>query len=443
MSVTGTIKNIGNQLFNRKSIRSTVRTAANKAKGYISLFNRTDNEDSIDYQTGLSILRDLQVATGFDILKYLLSSKKWVLTNTDEESSEAYDFVMDMLTTMNTEVNTVVKQMTSALMWGFNVHELIFDVNEDGKIIITDIVPVHIKTLQKDPFTYDDSTGELRSVHQMIDKYDLEIPEYKCLIYSFGSLYDELEGRGLLYDFLPVVEDKENLMDWLMTFAERNGSPTMYGKADNEVSRDEMLEAFESIADGTMGMTVGPNEDVGILESSHNGEIFFNALAYKDNQILRRMFIGNLIMGDNTQTGSYAQSQTQSEFGQLIFDGILEDIANCIQSKINFVTELNFGKARKAPVFSFDKFTSGDMKKLFDILIPLMEKGVVDSENSAVHESIALLFKAEAGVEYVNDDDVEMPEEDFGYQESLSGEETTDEILSSLDDIYAITGQTD
>ena len=443
MSVTGTIKNIGNTLFNRKSIRSTVRTAANKAKGYISLFNRTDNEDSIDYQTGLSILRDLQVATGFDILKYLLSSKKWVLTNTDEESSEAYDFVMDMLTTMNTEVNTVVKQMTSALMWGFNVHELIFDVNDDGNIIITDIVPVHIKTLQDDPFTYDDSTGELRSVHQQVDKYDLEIPEYKCLIYSFGSLYDELEGRGLLYDFLPVVEDKENLMDWLMTFAERNGSPTMYGKADNEVSRDEMLSAFESIADGTMGMTVGPGEDVGILESSHNGEIFFNALAYKDNQILRRMFIGNLIMGDNTQTGSYAQSQTQSEFGQLIFDGILEDIANCIQSKINFVTELNFGKAHKAPVFSFDKFTSGDMKKLFDILIPLMEKGVVDSENSAVHESIALLFKAEAGVEYVNDDDVEMPEEDFDYQESLSGEETTDEILSSLDDIYAITGQTD
>ena len=232
-------------------------------------------------------------------------------------------------------------------------------------------------------------------------------------------------------------------MDWLMTFAERNGSPTMYGKADNEVSRDEMLEAFESIADGTMGMTVGLGEDVGILESSHNGEIFFNALAYKDNQILRRMFIGNLIMGDNTQTGSYAQSQTQSEFGQLIFDGILEDIANCIQSKINFVTELNFGKAHKAPVFSFDKFTSGDMKKLFDILIPLMEKGVVDSENSAVHESIALLFKAEAGVEYVNDDDVEMPEEDFGYQESLSGEETTDEILSSLDDIYAIPTEID
>lgn len=433
MSVMSTINHISNHLFNRESMRSTVGTAAKKAKSYLKLSDR-DNEENIDYTTGLSILRDIQVATGFDILKYLLSSKKWILTNT-EEDSEVYDFIYDMLINMNTEINTVVKQMTSAIMWGFNVHELIFDVNNDGKLVITDIVPIHIKTLQKDPFTYDDKTGELISIHQEVDEYDIEIPEYKCLVYSFGSLYDEKEGHGLLYDFLPVVEDKENLMDWLMTFAERNGSPTMYGKADNEVSRDEMLDAFDDIADGTLGMTVGPNEDVGILESSHNGEIFFNALAYKDNQILRRMFIGNLIMGDNTQTGSYAQSQTQSEFGQLIFDGMLEEGANCIQQKLNFITELNFGPDRKAPLFSFDKFTSGDMKKLFEIISPLMDKGVIDSENSAVHESLALLFKAEAGVEYVNEEP-EMPEEDFNYQPPVDGSDgLIDEIISDLDEI--------
>ena len=435
MSVISTINDISKQLFNRQSIRSTVGTAGKKLKGYLSLFNRTDNEDNVDYKTGISILRDTQVSTGFDILKYLLSSKKWILTNTEENDTEVYDFIYDMLTNMKIDISTLVKQMTSAIMWGFNVHELIFDVNSDGKVVITNMVPLHIKTLQKDPFTYDDN-GELISIHQMIDKYDIEIPAYKCLLYSFGSLYDEKEGHGLLYDFLPVVEDKENLMDWLMTFAERNGSPTMYGKADNKISRDEMLEAFEEISDGTMGMTIGLTEEVGILESSHNGEIFFNALAYKDNQILRRMFIGNLIMGDNTQTGSYAQSQTQSEFGQLIFDGILEDTANCIQGAINFIVELNYGPERKAPVFSFDKFTSGDMKKLFEIIKPLMDSGVIDSENSAVHESLALLFKAEAGVEYVNSEPT-MPEEDFSYQTPAEGEE--DLTQNILDDLYAFT----
>lgn len=434
MNVISSISNIGNNIFKHVSKASTIGTITKKAKGYLSLLKRTDNEKNVSYRTGLGILRDTQVATGFDILKYLLSSKKWILTNT-EEDSEIYDFCYDMLMNMDTEITTIVKQMTSAIMWGFNVHECIFDVNEDGKLVITNMVPIHIKTLQQDPFIYDDDTGELVSIHQTVSSYDIEIPEYKCLLYSFGSLYDEKEGRGLLYDFLPVVEDKENLMDWLMTFAERNGSPTMWGRASNEVSRDEMLNAFEDIADGTMGMTIGNGEEVGILESSHNGEIFFNALAYKDNQILRRMFIGNLIMGDNTQTGSYAQSQTQSEFGQLIFDGILEDIANSIQSKLNFITELNFGPKRKAPIFSFDKFTSGDMKKLFEILTPLMEKGIVDSENSAVHEALTLLFKAEAGVEYVNEEPT-MPEENFDYQPApIDTENLTGNIIDDLNAI--------
>ncbi|MBR1610640.1 MAG: DUF935 family protein [Methanobrevibacter sp.] len=308
-------------------------------------------------------------------------------------------------------------------------------MNDDGKLIITNIVPIHIKTLQNDPFTYDQNTGELVSIHQTVDKYDLEIPEYKVLLYSFGSLYDEKEGHGLLYDFLPVVEDKENLMDWLMTFAERNGSPTMYGKTNDVNSRDQLLNAFEDVADGTVGLTVGVEEDVGILESSHNGEIFFNALQYKDNQIFRRMFIGNLILGDNSQTGTYAQSQTQLEFGQLVFDGILEEMANTIQEKLNFIVDLNYGPGRKAPIFSFDKFTSGDMKKLFEIISPLMEKGVIDSENSAVHEALALLFKAEAGVEYVNEEP-EMPEEDF-YQEPEPGDTGLTEIVDNLDEIYA------
>jgi hypothetical protein len=75
------------------------------------------------------------------------------------------------------------------------------------------------------------------------------------------------------------------------------------------------------------------------------------------------------------------------------------------------------------------------MKKLFEIVKPLMDSGVVDSENSAVQESLSLLFKAEAGVEYTNDEPV-MPEENFDYQEPLEEEPVTEDILSDLEDIY-------
>ena len=429
----GLLEDISNKLFKRESKASTTGASNTRLNSYTKLFMRKDNGETIPYKTGLSILRDTQVATGFDILKYLLSSKKWILTNPVEDNTEVYEFIEDMLNDMNIEIQSLVKQMTPAILWGFNVHELLFDVNKEGQLVVTDAVPIHIKTLQNEPFIYDEDTGELLSIHQEVNNQDIEIPVNKILLYSYNSLYDEKEGHGLLYDFLPIIEDKENVMDWLMTFAERNGSPTLYGKTSDPISRDQMLLAFDDIADGTTGLTVGLEEDVGVLESSHHGETFFSILSYKDNQIFRRMFIGNLLLGDNSQTGTYAQSQTQLEFGNMVFDGILEEIANTIQEQIiNPVVEFNFGSSIKPPVFSFDKFTSGDMKKLFEIVKPLMDSGVVDSENSAVQESLSLLFKAEAGVEYTNDEPV-MPEEDFDYQEPVNGELLTDNILNDLD----------
>ena len=427
------------RLFKRVSRNSNInksKSSNSKHYNYLSLFQRNDSH-FVSYPIGMSILRDTQVGTGFDILKYLLSSKKWVLTDMNEDDSKVYDFIHDMLINMQTDLNTLVKQITPAILWGFNVHEILYDLNDEGRIIIKDIVPVHIKTLQQEPFVYDED-GELVSIRQVVDNQNVEIPIDKVLLYSYNSLYDEKEGRGLLYDFLPIVEDKENLMDWVMTFAEKNGSPTMYGKTNDPTSRDSMLNAFDDIADGTTGMVVGVGDEVNVLESSHKGEVYFSTLQYKDNQIFRRMFIGNLLMGDNSQTGTYAQSQTQLEFGQLVFDGILEEIAKIIQKQmINRVTELNFGSRVKAPILTFDKFTSGDMQKLFSIIGPLIDKGVVDSENTAVQESLALLFKSEAGVEYVNEEP-DMPPEDFSYQQQTPiDEEMTNNMI---DDLNAVPG---
>lgn len=421
-----------NDLFNRVSRTSNVKSGVTKYTPYTSLFNR--NHNTVSYNVGRSILRDTQVSTGFEILKYLLSSKQWILTDPNvEDDSTIYDFINEMLKGMDTELNTVVKQMTAAILWGFNVHEIIYDVL-DGRLICKDLVPIHIKTLQNQPFVYDED-GELVAIHQEYQGGDVEIPINKVLLYSYNNPYDEHEGQGLLYDLLPIVEDKENLMDWLMTFAEKNGSPTLYGKTNNPVSRDEMLNAFDDISDGTTGMVIGPEDDVGVLESSHKGETFFSTLQYKDNQIFRRMFIGNLLLGDNSQTGTYAQSQTQLDFTTKVYDGILEEIANIIQEQvIDPVVAFNFGANAKAPVISFDKFSSGDMQKLFNILTPLMQTGVVDSENTAVQESIGLLFKAEAGVEYANEE-VNMPLENFEYQEPVDGADLTDNILGDLDGI--------
>ena len=423
----GILDNIKN-LFKRESVSSNIGVNNTHLSNRISL---KANRDSIPYNTGLKILKDTQVSTGFDILKYILSSKQWVLVANDNDNQEVYEFISNMLFNMETELNEIVKQQITAITWGFCIHELLFDINEDGKLYLKNAIPLHIKTLQNKPFTYDDA-GNLISIHQEYNGEDVEIPINKVLKYSFNANYDEDYGNGLLYDFLPIVEDKMNINDWLMTYLEKHESPTLYGKTDNPVSRDALLNAFDDVREGTTGLVVGSEDDIGVLESSHRGETFFRTLQYKDNQIFRRYYLGNLLLGDNSQTGTYAQSQTQFDFGQLIFDGILEEIANCLQKQIiNPIVKWNFGDVSLAPTISFDKFTTGDLQGLFNIIKPLMDTGVVDSENKAVQDAIALMFKTETGLQYTNEEENIDLNEDFTLPPN--GDELTTNIIENME----------
>lgn len=423
MSILDNIKN----LFKRESVSSNIGVNNTHLSNRISL---KANRNRIPYKTGLKILQDTQVSTGFDILKYILSSKQWVLVANDNDDGAVFEFINNMLFNMETELTEIVKQQITAVPWGFCVHEQLYDIDNDGRLYLKNTIPLHIKTLQNKPFTYDDD-GNLISIHQQYNGEDVEIPINKILKYSFNANYDEDYGNGLLYDFMPIVEDKMNINDWLMTYLEKHESPTLYGKTDNPASRDALLNAFDNVYEGTTGMVVGKEDDVGVLESSHRGETFFKTLQYKDNQIFRRYYLGNLLLGDNSQTGTYAQSTTQLEFGQLVFDGILEEIANCFQKQvINPIVKWNFGDVNLAPTISFDKFTTGDLQGFFNIIKPLMDTGVVDSENKAVQDAIALIFKKETGLQYTNEETEPIQE---NFELPPNGEDITTSIIENME----------
>lgn len=429
MSIIDNIKN----LFTRETISTNVSTKRNNS-GLWHRLSLGDSEQRLEYKQGKRILEDLTVTMSYDILKYILSSKQYMLiANTNDTNNEVSDFIEDMLFNMETELNEIVKRQIEALPWGFHLEEQIYDMNSDGKIVLTNCIPLDLKTLQDDPFTYDDD-GELVSIHQEYNGDSADIPINKILKYTFGD-YNNDYGHGLLLDVKPYVEDKMNITNWLLTFLERHSLPSLVGKTSNPASRDAMLDAFEDMRDGTLGMTIGNEDDVQVLESSHHGETFFNSLSYYDNQIVKRFYIGDLIMGNSNDTGSYARSNTQLQFTQLVFDGILEEIANCFQKQvINPIVEWNYGDRSLAPTIAFDKFTTGDLQALFNIIKPLIDSGVVDSENKAVQDSIALMFKKETGLTYTNEEDVIMPNENFDYQETPPASETlTEDILGDLD----------
>ena len=425
MSLIDNIKN----LFTQETITTNVST---KRTGLWHRISLGDQHQQLSYRQGRRVLEDLTVTMSYDILKYILSSKQYMLiANTNDTDNAVCDFIEDMLFNMETEFNEIVKRQIEAVPWGFHLEEQIFDINPEGKIVLTNCIPLDMKTLQDDPFTYDDD-GQLVSIHQEYNGEQADIPVNKILKYSFGDPNSDY-GHGLLLDVKPYVEDKMNINNWLLTFLERHSLPSLVGKTSNPASRDAMLDAFEDMRDGTLGMTIGDADDVQVLESSHHGETFFNSLSYYDNQIVKRFYIGDLIMGNSNDTGSYARSNTQLQFTQLVFDGILEEIANCFQKQvINPIVEWNYGDRSLAPTISFDKFTTGDLAGLFNTIKPLIDSGVIDSENKAVQDSIALLIKKETGLTYTNEEEpLNNLNEDFTLPPN--GEDITANILDNME----------
>ena len=416
------------KMIRRESVSSNINVAQSKYR-----ISRIGAQGMFDYNKMEEVRRDQTVETGFNLLSFILSSRKMQLVPA-ENGEEQKEFIEQMFNEMDTEIGDIIKTLLTGMLYGFSAMEIIYE-NQEEQLKVTNVVPIHIKTLMDNPFVYDDK-GELVALHQVWNTEDIEIPINKILLYSHNALFDEHEGRGLLEELRPIVEDKVNIMNDLMTTVTRLGSPFLVGKTAGNSRSKQLQEAFEEIKTGTTGITVGLEDSVEAINVSSNN-MFFDALDYKNREILKRFYVGNLLM-DSGNVGSYAQSQTQLDVLQYAYDGLLETLANVIQIQIiDRVVDYNWGGNDLSPRIEFDKFHTGDLHALFTTLQPMLSSGLVDVDNTAVQDALALLFEREANIIYEPEevdveDEVYIPEPEEVEQE----EEVTGEIVNDINSIF-------
>ena len=437
--IKATTSNIVSKFTRKQSYNSgddnITASTGGRYNSYTRLAHRQTN--NLSYKQYRDIMKDPQVKVGLEILKYFLISKNYVLTSDsdDEISIEITDFIQESLDNMETPFRDVIKNILTAIRYGYSVQEKVYTMNTDNRITIKGLYPIHIKTLQNDPFIRD-KTGELTGIHQESMYGTVDIPIDKCLLYSFDKEFDEIEGNSILNEIKPISEDKEDIKDWLMTFLNKNESPTTYAKTDDPTHAPIIQESLNNISAGATNIVVGTNDELGILESSHRGEAYFTTLNYNDNQIFRRMFLGSLLLGSGDQTGSYAQSYTQENVLFQILDGVLTDIAQIIQrTVVNDLTSMNFGLSAKSPSFSFEKFTKKDVLKLLEIVKGFIDNGSFDSDNQSFKELLGAAFLTEADIKLDLDNVTDTTqtlndETNFDYQPPLPGESEANDLIN-------------
>ena len=395
----------------------------------------TYNNKRLSYNQIQKICKDTQVKVGLDILNYFLLSKNYILTSASDDPKDVAikDFVENMLNEMETPFRKVDKNMNTAIKYGFSVNEIVYKLNSNYQVVFKGIYPVHVRTLQNDAFNYNDK-GELESFHQETDYGNADIPYGKCLHYAFDAEFDEVEGRSILVEIADFTEDKKNILNWLLTFLHKHEAPTLFAKLSTGTHAKKVRAMLDKVSGGKTNLTVGKDDDLGVLESSHRGETFFKALTLFDNYIFRRFYLGNLALGDPSQTGSYSQSETQFKMTMNIFNGIQEDKAACWQEKINEVVALNFGPNAKAPKFKYESFIEKDYLNLVNALKDFVNSGVIDYTAPWWKELIATAVQAESGVKVDTENIIDSLDDDvdYGYQVPLPGHEDAEQILAKI-----------
>ena len=346
--------------------------------------------DKLTYEDYNKMLRDPQIKSGYELIRMFLLSRKLIVTPADdsEEAVEIAETLQDMLNDMVYPMRKVRNDMYSALIYGYSVSEIIWKAEEDGNLIKMErIRPIPIDTLE-DCFEYDDN-GDVEYIKQIVDNSDpIMIPAEKCLIYTYDEQFGDREGASILDGVYDNWYMKQKILSWYNVFLQKHEGPTLVGKIENPMFKDLFREQLDEIREGRANITVGQNDDVSVLESSHRGEGFKDAIDYHDVMIYRKMNIGTMILGQQDGAGAYAQSQTQFDTLNIFLDGIHEDIAAELQSKIVELVDMNW-TVDDYPVISFETFEEKDLLGLLNALKPLIDAMAIDPDDTWFKHLIA------------------------------------------------------
>lgn len=349
------------------------------------------SEDELTYEDYDKMLMDPQVKSGFELIRMFLLSRKLLVTPVSEEDKdvEIAEKLEKMLNNMKYPIRKVRNDIYTGIIYGYSVSEIIWGMEDDDEFMeIKRIRPIPIDTIQH-PFKYD-KNGDVEFIMQTIDDEDpVKIPAEKCLIFSYDEKFGDREGTSILDGVYENWFMKQKILNWWNVFLQKHEGPTLAGFIENPAYKDVFREQLDEIQEGRTNITAGMNDRIDVIESTHRGEGFKDAIDYHDVMIFRKMNIGTMILGQEDGAGAYAQSQTQYDTLAIFLDGIHSDVASELQGKVNELVEMNWEGIDEYPIIAFETFEEMDMLGLLNALKPMIDAGVVDPREKWFRHLIA------------------------------------------------------
>ena len=355
------------------------------------------NPSELISEKGVGIIdvmaRDDQIKAAVNFKISAVCASGWTVKSPDGFANdwEITQFVQRRLSAMTSAVERVVKDVLSAMIYGYSVSEMIFEIVEQGpdagKIGLK-----AVKTRRPHEIRFDiDEFGNLREDGIIqIDRRsgrDLRLPAWKFLLYAHNAQFGNPYGQSDLEAAYRAWWLSDNAYRWLGMLLQRFGVPPVFLLYNPSGLSDAQNNALRSIISNLQNNTSAliPRSSREQMEfwtpelAGQVSSVFVPAIQMCKQDIARALLMPGLlgITPDNNQ-GSLARAKIHFDAFILSVEYLQKVIAESVitEQLVKTLVDLNY-QTDVYPRFEFLPLTDDTTEAMLSLYTDMVSKNIL------------------------------------------------------------------
>lgn len=362
-------------------------------KGVYAQYNPSDLVGRQGLRVFTKMRKDDQIKAALSLKKNAVLAPGWDIKSPEGESEdwEPREFVLWCLSYLDGTFEADLREVMSALDYGFSVTEKIYKKVDKGdwagKICLKELKG-------KDPETFEpvaDEYGNLVELNQIVGykREPLSIPKF--VFWAHNMEWGNWYGESDLEAAYPAWWSKVNAYKWLAIALEKYAIPPLimlYQSGVFDGNKQAQLKTFlTSLQSNSVGAVPrNQKDDVEFWTPTLGNQIkdfFLEAIAMYNQDIARALLVPQLIgVTPDSDAGSYARSQTHFDLFSLQLDQLRREIAERVVNEqiIKPLCDLNFPGLDDYPYFEWLPLTVDRRQEILSSWKDLLNAGAVHSQ---------------------------------------------------------------
>lgn len=311
-----------------------------------------------------------------------------------EKAKEIADFVSYVITRMSGSMSSVLGNIAHAIVAGFSINEIIWDIIEEEGDYKGLFGIAEIKVRPANTITFNlDEFGNVLNLVQTIMGTKTDMPLDKVLLFTYDPQATGLpQGVSDLRAAFRHYWSKDALMRFRNVAAEKYAAPTVVGKYPlhfTKAQQDDLLSVIKNFTIDT-AIVVPIGAEIELLEAKGSVVMPYDSSVDACNRGIARAIFGQTLATDEGKdSGSFAQAKIHRGILGMFLDGLRKDIEVHVlyEQLVKRLVDYNYGLPLY-PSISLAPINEQDLLALSTIVEKLVNVGIVDKNESFIRERL-------------------------------------------------------